>query len=115
MDGSHRHRVELLVAMQLRRFALGQNPLRRKVDRIEAGLLISVVLAGLLMIPAALALGSMAHGHGGVAIVVGLLVFAWSTLVLVFRLARDPLDRYRLDAWAREWRKVSPRWTRPGS
>jgi hypothetical protein len=49
--------------MQLRRFALGRNPLRRRVDRIEAVLLMGMVLLCLLVIPAALALGSSVRDH----------------------------------------------------
>jgi hypothetical protein len=47
----------------------------------------------------------------GTAIALTLPLLAWPAIFAAFRLARRPLDRYRADEWAREWRKVSPRWT----
>ena len=45
-----------------RRFGLGRNPLRRRVDRIESLIVLCAVLLGLLIVPAAAALGT-AVGH----------------------------------------------------
>jgi len=39
------------------------------------------------------------------------MLLAWPLLIVVFRLARRPLDRHRAEIWAREWREISPRWT----
>ncbi|RZU11153.1 hypothetical protein EV645_6312 [Kribbella rubisoli] len=47
----------------------------------------------------------------GTAIALTLPLLAWPAIFAGFRLGRRPLDRYRADEWAREWRKVSPRWT----
>ena len=47
----------------------------------------------------------------GTAIALTFPLLAWPTLYGAWRLARRPLDRHRADEWAREWRKVSPRWT----
>ena len=41
-----------------RRLGLGRNPLRRRVDRIESLIVLCAVLAGLLIVPAAAALGT---------------------------------------------------------
>ena len=46
-------RAELYVVMQLRLLSFGDNPLRRRVDRLEAVLRIVALTAALLMIPAA--------------------------------------------------------------
>lgn len=43
---------ELWMLMQARRLGLGRNPLRRPVDRLEAGFVLLALVAGLLMIPA---------------------------------------------------------------
>ncbi|WP_132155883.1 hypothetical protein [Kribbella antiqua] len=48
----------MFVVMQLRRLWLGHNPLRRRVDRLEAALLMIVLVAALLVIPAAAAFGT---------------------------------------------------------
>jgi hypothetical protein len=58
MSTTHQHRAELFVVMQLRLLGLGRNPLRRRVDRLEALFLLTAVLAALLVIPAAAAFGS---------------------------------------------------------
>ncbi|NIK61322.1 hypothetical protein [Kribbella shirazensis] len=201
MSSSHQHHAELFVAMQLRLCALGQNPLRRGVDRVEAVLLMTFVLAALLLIPAALALGVVVHEHversaaevrahavavravalddtpdpglavdgpstatvrvrwvddsgtphdgtadvpagtqagtevrlwrngdgrlsesppvapnstaAALAIGLSLPVFGWPALAFVYRLAVRPLDRYRAEAWGREWERVASRWPRP--
>jgi hypothetical protein len=49
---------ELWVLMQVRRLGIGRNPLRRRVDRLESMVLLGAVLAALLMIPVAAALGT---------------------------------------------------------
>ena len=49
---------ELWVLMQARRLGIGRNPLRRRVDRLESMVLLSAVLAALVMIPVAAALGT---------------------------------------------------------
>lgn len=49
---------ELWVLMRARRLGIGRNPLRRRVDRLEAAIVLSAVLAALVMIPAAAALGT---------------------------------------------------------
>ncbi|MEU4195134.1 hypothetical protein AB0E69_24760 [Kribbella sp. NPDC026611] len=185
-----RHRP---VLMQVRRLGLGRNPLRRTADRIEAVLLLGVLVLGLLAIPAAAALGTTireraeqsaaryraevhpAKAHTleeaalgqatarvgiswvdssgatrlgeddvpfgtakgsdltiwldrtgarvqpprnpadsaalGAVTALTLPMLAWPMLWALFRLARRRLDRHRLDAWATEWRQVSPRWT----
>jgi hypothetical protein len=46
------------VLMQLRRLGFGRNPLRRRVDRLESALLLGALVAALLAIPAAAALGT---------------------------------------------------------
>ncbi|MER7251172.1 hypothetical protein [Kribbella sp. NPDC000426] len=199
MSSTPQHRAELFVMMQLRRLSFGHNPLRRRVDRIEAAFLLVAIAVGLLMIPAAAALGTALHDHAeqsaaverasvhqvrartlegtanavpstlglsttpvrvrwqdpsgashegkadvllgtpvnaevtiwidragamtgppptsgdsnalGTAFALTLPLLAWPAIFLAFRLARRSLDRYRADQWAREWRKVSPRWT----
>src|SRR4051794_16639127 len=58
MSTSHPRRAELFVLMQLRRLGLGRNPLRRRGDRLEAGLLMTTLLAALLVVPAAAAVGT---------------------------------------------------------
>ena len=103
MSSTPQHRAELLVMMQLRRLTFGHNLLRRRVDRIETAFLVVAITVALLVIPAAAALGTV--------FALALPLLAWPALFAAFRLARRPLDRYRADEWAREWRKVSPRWT----
>jgi uncharacterized membrane protein len=49
---------ELSVLMLLRRLGFGRNPLRRRVDRLESVLLLSILLAALLAIPGAAVLGT---------------------------------------------------------
>jgi hypothetical protein len=49
---------ELWVLMQARRLGLGRSPLRRRVDRLESAIVWGAVLAALLMIPAAAAIGT---------------------------------------------------------
>jgi hypothetical protein len=58
MSTVRQRRGELWVLMQLRRFGFGHNPLRRRVDRIEAAVLISALVVALLAIPAAAILGT---------------------------------------------------------
>src|SRR3954466_3411051 len=58
MSTAHPRRAELFVLMQLRRLGLGRNPLRRRVDRLEAGLLMTTLLAALLVVPAAAAVST---------------------------------------------------------
>jgi hypothetical protein len=58
MSTTRQHRAESFVAMQLRRLGLGRNPLRRRVDRLEAALLMISLAAALLVVPAAAALGT---------------------------------------------------------
>lgn len=199
MSSTPQHRAELFVMMQLRRLSFGHNPLRRRVDRIEAAFLLVAIAVALLVIPAAAALGTTLHDRAehsaaeerasvhqvhartlegtadaapstlglsttsvrvgwqdpsgsshegktdvlvgtpadadvtiwvnqagamtdapptssdsaalGTAVALILPLLAWPTIVAAFRLARRPLDRYRADEWAREWRRVSPRWT----
>ena len=62
MSTTHR-RLELSVLMQLRRLGFGRNPLRRRVDRIESALLLGALVAALLVVPAAAALGTTIHGR----------------------------------------------------
>jgi hypothetical protein len=63
MSTTHQRRLELSVLMQLRRLGLGRNPLRRRADRLEAALLLCAMVAGLLVIPAAAALGTTIRGR----------------------------------------------------
>jgi hypothetical protein len=63
MSTTNQRQFELLVLMQLRRLGLGRNPLRRRVDRLEAAFLLCVLVAGLLVIPAAAALGTTVRGR----------------------------------------------------
>lgn len=57
---------ERWVVMQVRRLALGRNPLRRRVDRIEAAVLWCGLVAALLMIPIGAAVGtSVRHTSEG--------------------------------------------------
>jgi hypothetical protein len=58
MSTTHQHRAELFVVMQLRLLGLGRNPLRRRVDRLEAVLLMIMLVAALLVVPAAAGLGT---------------------------------------------------------
>jgi hypothetical protein len=58
MSATHQRQGELWVLMLLRRLGFGRNPLRRKEDRVESALLLSALVAGLLVIPAAAALGT---------------------------------------------------------
>jgi len=102
MSSIREHRAELFVAMRLRRFGFGRNPLRRRADRLESALLIAILAAGLLMVPAAAALGT-----AGLAVP----VFVWPSLFALYRSGVRRLDRRRADDWARQWRQVSPRWT----
>src|SRR5918999_4088948 len=44
-----------------RRLGFGISPLRRSVDRLEAGVLIGALLLGLLAVPVAAAFGTSAH------------------------------------------------------
>jgi hypothetical protein len=201
MATTHEHRAELFMMMQLRLLGLGRNPLRRRVDRFEAVLLMIALMVASLVIPAAAAFGNAvrdraeqaaaqerAHSRAvvsrtledsdesalagpglttttvrvgwfdasgsaregradvlvgtkagteltiwldqngemtraprspadsaalGVVGGVSSAVVAWPLLIVVFRLARRPLDRHRAEEWAREWKEVSPRWTRP--
>lgn len=50
------------VRRQVRSLGFGRNPLRRGVDRIESMIVLIVVLAGLLMVPAGVALGGAVRG-----------------------------------------------------
>jgi hypothetical protein len=63
MSFTPQHRAELFVMMQLRRLGFGRNPLRRRVDRIEAAFLLVAIAVALLVIPAAAALGTAVHDH----------------------------------------------------
>lgn len=58
MGSTRQHNGELWVKMHARRLGLGRNPLRRRSDRLESVLLLLTVFAGLLLVPAAAALGS---------------------------------------------------------
>jgi hypothetical protein len=58
MSTTRQRRAELSVLMQLRRLGFGRNPLRRRVDRLESALLLGALVAALLAIPAAAALGT---------------------------------------------------------
>ncbi|TCO47135.1 hypothetical protein EV646_106375 [Kribbella antiqua] len=49
---------ELWVLMQARRLGFGRSPLRRRVDRLESAIVWGAVLAALLMIPTAAAIGT---------------------------------------------------------
>ncbi|MFD3401327.1 hypothetical protein ACFWUU_11645 [Kribbella sp. NPDC058693] len=199
MSSTPQHRAELFVMMQLRRLSFGHDPLRRRVDRIEAAFLLVAVVVALLVIPAAAALGTTLHDHAaesaaeerasvhqvhartlestanavpstlglsttsvrvkwqdsvgtshegktdvllgtavnadvliwidqagamtgapptssdsaalGTAIALTFPLLAWPAIFAAFRLARRPLDRHRAYEWAREWRRVAPRWT----
>ena len=201
MSTTHQRRAELFVAMQLRRLGFGRNPLRRRVDRLEAAFLMVALLAASLVVPAAAALGTTIRNRAedsaaqeraavrpvqartlentaeagssslgltittvrirwfdasalphegkadvligtnagteltiwvdrngaitraprsptdstalGAAAGVTLPMLAWPALFVLCRLACRSLDRRRADEWAREWRQVSPRWTRP--
>jgi hypothetical protein len=200
MSTTHEHRAELFMLMQLRLLGFGRNPLRRRVDRLEAVLLMVALTVASLVIPAAAAFGTAirdraehaaaqerAHTRAvvartledsdeaallspgltttrvrvgwfdasgsaredradvligtksgseltiwldpdgkvtraprppsdsaalGVVAGMGMAVLAWPLLIVVVRLARRPLDHHRAEEWAREWREVSPRWTR---
>ena len=61
MSATHQRRIELSVLMWLRRLDFGRNPLRRRVDRLESALLLGVLMAALLVVPAAAALGTTIH------------------------------------------------------
>ncbi|MFG1817688.1 hypothetical protein ACGFIF_28290 [Kribbella sp. NPDC049174] len=61
MSTMQQRRGELWLLMLLRRLGFGRNPLRRRVDRIESALLLGAVVAGLLVVPAAAALGTTIH------------------------------------------------------
>src|SRR5690242_18389094 len=61
MSSTQQRRAELFVMMQLRRLSFGHNPLRRRVDRIEAAFLLVAIALALLVIPAAAALGTTLH------------------------------------------------------
>ncbi|MFI5694629.1 hypothetical protein ACIA58_22440 [Kribbella sp. NPDC051586] len=199
MGSRSQRRAELFVVMQLRRLGFGRNPLRRRVDRIEAALLLTALTVALLVIPAAAAIGTTIrdrseqsaaaaraaahpvhartlesaadavpstlglsttlvpvrwydasgsahegqadvligtaagadltiwldetgamtrapHSPGdsatlGTAVALTLPMLAWPTIFALFCLARRPLDRRRADAWARDWKQTSPRWT----
>lgn len=58
MNTTEQRRSEQWVVMQLRRHGFGRNRLRRGVDRAEALMLFAVMVAGLLLVPAAAALGT---------------------------------------------------------
>lgn len=58
MNTTEQRRSEQWVVMQLRRLGFGRNQLRRGVDRAEALLLFAVLMAGLLLVPVAAALGT---------------------------------------------------------
>ncbi|WP_371402805.1 hypothetical protein OHA10_33555 [Kribbella sp. NBC_00662] len=199
MSSTPQHRAEPFVMMQLRRLSFGHNPLRRRVDRIEAALLLVAIVIALLVIPAAAALGTTLHDRAdqsaaqeragvhqvhartldgtanavpstlgltttsvrvrwqdqsgashegetdvllgtpvnaavliwidqagamtgapptsgdsaalGTAIALTFPLLAWPAIFVAFRLALRPLDSHRADEWAREWRRVAPRWT----
>ncbi|MEJ1109559.1 MULTISPECIES: hypothetical protein [unclassified Kribbella] len=115
MSTTRQRRAELLVLMWCRRLGFGRNPLRRRVDRIESTFLLSALVAGLLVVPAAAALGTTAWARNaalGIAAGLSLPMFVWPLLFGLFRLARRPLDRRRTQDWARDWEQVGPRWTR---
>jgi hypothetical protein len=200
MSTTHERRAELFMLRQLRLLALDRNPLRRRVDRLEAVLLMVTLMAASLVLPAAAALGTAVRDRAEVAaaqervhtravvartledsdetapsspgltttkvrigwfdvsgsaredradVLVGTkagseltiwldedgemthaprspadsaalgvvggisaAMLAWPLLIVVFLLVRRPLDRHRVEQWAREWREVSPRWTR---
>ncbi|GAB2574391.1 hypothetical protein [Kribbella endophytica] len=108
--------AELAVLMKLRLLALDDNPLRRRVDRLEAGALIAVLASGLLVVPAAAALGTTVRKGAdsfalGSAAGFGVLIVAWPLLWGLYRLTRLYLDRRRAQDWTREWEQVAPRWT----
>lgn len=63
MSTTHHRRAELFVAMQLRLLGLGRNPLRRRVDRLEAVLMMCALVVALLVIPAAAGLGTTVREH----------------------------------------------------
>jgi len=58
MSITHQHRAELFMMMQLRLLSLGRNPLRRRVDRLEAVLSMVALMAASLVVPAAAAFGT---------------------------------------------------------
>jgi hypothetical protein len=58
MSSTQQHLAERAVLMKLRLLGLGRNPLRRRVDRIEAGVIIGVLIGALLAIPVAAGLGT---------------------------------------------------------
>jgi len=58
MGTNPERRLEFSVLMLLRRFGFGRNPLRRRVDRVESAVLLGVLVAGLLVVPGAAALGT---------------------------------------------------------
>ncbi|MFI7065273.1 hypothetical protein ACIBL3_30060 [Kribbella sp. NPDC050124] len=58
MSRTGRRNGELWVLMQARRLGFGRNPLRRRVDRMESAIVLGSILAALLMIPAAAAIGT---------------------------------------------------------
>jgi hypothetical protein len=115
MSTTRQRRAELSVLMWCRRFGFGRNPLRRRVDRIESAFLLSALVAALLVVPAAAALGTtvwVKNAALGIAAGLSLPVLVWPLLFGLFRLARRPLDRRRTQSWADEWELVAPLWTR---
>lgn len=200
MSSTQQHRAERAVLMKLRLLGLGRNPLRRRVDRVESGVIIGVLVGALLAIPVAAGLGTSVREQAdrtaaerraqlrlvdartventadivpstpgqvtsqvrvvwydaaglpregraevligtragtaltvwldrngtvarapresadsvalGVAAGFALLMVAWPLLWGGYRLARLSLDRRRAQEWEREWKLVSPRWTR---
>ena len=55
---------EQWVLRQARRLGFGRNPMRRPVDRLEAGFVLLALLAGLLMIPVGAAVGTSVRKVG---------------------------------------------------
>ncbi|ONI75716.1 hypothetical protein BWI15_07760 [Kribbella sp. ALI-6-A] len=58
MTSTQQRRAERAVLMKLRLLGLGRNPLRRRVDRVESGVIIAVLIGALLAIPVAPGLGT---------------------------------------------------------
>lgn len=61
MSTTHPRRAELSVLMYLRRLGFGRNPLRRRVDRLESAFLVTALVGALLVVPAAVMLGTTIH------------------------------------------------------
>ncbi|MFI7063579.1 hypothetical protein ACIBL3_21520 [Kribbella sp. NPDC050124] len=64
MAAVRRRRADHWLLMQARRFGFGRNPLRRRVDRIESVIVLGAVLASLLVVPGAAALGTAVRNAG---------------------------------------------------